>query len=493
MKVLIYLSSLSLLLVACNNGVDFRRISYDGKLQTPGEPTPYQEHAQFNYERTRDEFKQEKHDVNKTAVVFKALDNDGRSVAGIDPDDLYVEENGIEVKNYTLRSNDTRDPRGVDIVFALDITGSMDEEINAVKFAIRDFVQKLATKNVNARLCAVTFKDWTFQYCRKFMDTETFLDFLSRLDPEGGDQPKENSLGAIVDAATVTPWDAQNQRVIIPITDIGFWIMPIDRNKEEARHAPTYEQLMTAVKNSHAMVFPITPKMPAFSKNYFQYPSLPKMSGGEWFDLRKLEKGQTTMDDIFEKIGDVITTNYVVEYNVEDNEGLNPTLPLRDRNVEVHLLPTSGASTVQKQSVTSTMPYGRPDYVKRFKLKSGVKSSSLEVYINGERIAEGYSVEGSDLTFSLPPEPGAEIVAYYENKALRDNVKVQSLLLKGVMVQNLKVWLNGIAAPETDYMTSTTNSGETVFDLKNSAFDEKDPYMIRTQGHLRIYLEYESL
>lgn len=493
MKVLIYLSSLVFLLVACNNGVDFKRISYDGKLQIPGEPIPQQQHAQFSYERTREEFRQEKHDTNKTTVVFKALDNDGRSIPGIVSDDLYIEENGIEVKNYTLRSNDTRDPRGVDIVFALDITGSMDEEINAVKFAIREFVQKLATKNVNARLCAVTFKDWTFQYCRKFMDTDTFLDFLSRLDPEGGDQPKENSLGAIVDAATVTPWDAHNQRVIIPITDIGFWIMPIDRNKEEARRAPTYEQLMTAVKNSHAMVFPITPKMPAFSKNYFQHPSLPKMSGGEWFDLRKLEKGQTTMDEIFEKIGDVITTNYVVEYNVEDNDGLDPTLPLRDRNVEIHLLPTSRASVVQKQSVTSTMPYGRPDYVKRFKLKNGVRSSSLEVYINSELITEGYALEGNDLAFAFPPTPGSEIVVYYENKSLRDNVKVQSLLLRGTAIRNMKVWLNGIPAPETDYTTSTTNSGETVFDLKNSAFSENDPYMIRTKGYLDVYVEYESL
>jgi hypothetical protein len=447
-------------------------------------------------------FKQDEYDKNLTTIPFRAYDQSGISYPFLAKKDIRLTENGIEVKNYSLKGQNSSDGKEVDIVFTLDITGSMDEEINAVKAAIRRFVGQLAGRNVKARLCVVSFKDEIFDRCSKFVEDDPttpknenldwFEDFLARLNPSGGGNPRENSLGGVLEASKGTAWGANNQRVIILITDAYFWFLPNHKNEPEAKYAPYYDDVLTSLKSSGALVFPITPTMGGYSKDFFSKPAGYGVNGGEWFDLRKLEKGTLTMDGIFNDISSYIVTDYAVEYLSEDNPGLNPHESLANRKIE--LAPSSAViSKFDVGTPQSNWPNGQPLPKKDFPLQPGAKPNTEQVTVNGVRTTTGYVIANDTLVFKTAPAPGSEIRIQYERLKLRDHVQTRSLFLSGKgKLTNLKVYLNSSWVPTNHYQITTTTQGGYVLDLTDQAFPESDPYNVRSKGYLDIAVEYFS-
>lgn len=414
---------------------------------------------------------------------------------------MRVFENGIEVRNFSLKGQAGVDS-SVDIVFALDITASMDEEINAVKSAIRGFVGQLDSRNIKARLCAVTFKDEIYDKCPGFVEDDPrtvrnenldwFEDYLARLKPGGGGKPLENSLGGLLEASRGTGWGTHRQRAIILITDINFWFLPNHRNEPEARWAPYYDDVTESLEKSGALVFPITPRMHAYASDFYKKPQVTKINGGEWFDLRELERGRITMDGIFNKIGQYIVTDYAIEYAVEDNPGLDPYLPMSQRKISVQPVhPVIAGLTVG--NARSNWPNGRPLPKREFLLQSGVKVGTERVSVNGQPVRTGYVIKSDTLVFDQAPAPGAQIRIQYERMKLRDHVQLRSLFLSGQgRLSNMRVFLNGSWAPADRYRLSTTTQGGYVLDLTDLPFDESDPYNIRGKGYLDIAVEYSS-
>lgn len=447
-------------------------------------------------------FKQDEYDKNRTTVPFRAYNLGGYDYINLVKSDVRVFENGVDVKNFTLKGQNAGENKVVDMVFSMDITGSMDEEINAVKAAIRNFVGQMAIRNVTARLCVVTFKDEIFDRCKKFVEDDPattknenldwFEDYLTRLDPDGGGKPLENSLGGLLEAASGTPWGSNNQRVIVLITDINFWFKPNHKNEPEARTAPYYDDVIAGLKGSQALVFPITPNIHAYAKDFYSKPSVTKINGGQWFDMKKLEKGQISMDDIFKDIGNFIMTDYEVEYLSENNPGLDPHLPLANR--QISLVPLNKAiSKFDVGTPQSNWLGGQPLPKKEFVLQPGAKSGSERVSLNGQLVTSGYLVSNDKLIFQNAPAPGTEIRIQYERMKLRDHVLTRSLFLSGKgRLTNLKVYLNTSWVPADQYQITMTTQGGYVLDLTDKAFLESDPYGIRSRGYLDIAVEYFS-
>lgn len=115
----------------------------------------------------------------------------------------------------------------VDVVFALDVTGSMDQEIEGVKTGIGEFVSQLNSRDLDSRVGLVAFGDrlndeepqiLSFGTEPFTADTREFSRQVGAINRvHGGDDP-ESSMDALVLAAR-QPFRPQATKVILLITD----------------------------------------------------------------------------------------------------------------------------------------------------------------------------------------------------------------------------------------------------------------------------------
>ena len=117
----------------------------------------------------------------------------------------------------------------VDIVFALDISGSMQWAINGTSKGIQGFADALAKNQIDARVGLVGFRDTTLRQPQTFIkingellttDFAKFRDEVGKLRAGGGGAEGESSLDGIADAADYE-FRPQVARVVIMVTDEG--------------------------------------------------------------------------------------------------------------------------------------------------------------------------------------------------------------------------------------------------------------------------------
>jgi hypothetical protein len=152
--------------------------------------------------------------LTKVPVTVKAsADAGGQTIGGDAVFNLVVKE---------------RSPPAVDVVFVLDLTGSMQFAINGIKQGIQSFTEQMAEKKLDARFGLVGFRDiqddreWPFAL--EFGGsafTRDYREFRDKMAPlvarDGGDEP-ESSLQGVALAARL-PFRPNAARVLILITD----------------------------------------------------------------------------------------------------------------------------------------------------------------------------------------------------------------------------------------------------------------------------------
>ena len=119
----------------------------------------------------------------------------------------------------------------VDIVFVLDVTGSMEFAITGVKNGIQDFADALRKKQLAARVALLAFGDRTIGEEPKILmfnagqsrspfttDMTEFRQQVGNLSLVNGGDPPESSLDGMVEA-TRLPYRQKATRVMILITD----------------------------------------------------------------------------------------------------------------------------------------------------------------------------------------------------------------------------------------------------------------------------------
>jgi hypothetical protein len=115
-----------------------------------------------------------------------------------------------------------------DVLFVLDLTGSMAFAINGVKDGIRNFVEQLENQNVDARIGLIAFRDieadrqvpFPLQFDGQTFtkDYRSFSQQVGLLQAMGGGDEPESSLQAMVLAAK-QPFREDASRVLLLITD----------------------------------------------------------------------------------------------------------------------------------------------------------------------------------------------------------------------------------------------------------------------------------
>ena len=464
----------------------------------------------FVYTFQSDIFYQPRLDKNKTTLSFKAYDGYGFNRGGLQSEDLILTENQVRVENYTLSSHSETESQGLDLVFLINVSGSMRRDINLIKENIAHLIYAMDRSYLHARLCLVTFRDHVDKTCKKFVTDDpltpqnenliAFLDEISKLELRGGGGGrKENALAGLLASAQNTPWKIGHQRIIVLATDAQFW------NRIDPRLSniivPSYENVLSALTTRNIQVFTMTYDYMGFSKNYFsQQSSVVEATGGQWFDLKKLRDKEITIEAIVQQIKNQFHTIYTIEYFVDDNMGLNPTLSLEERDIDIASSHSNSDIRIERQNVHSNMPYGRPEPQLRWLLDTDQHLQNVYVTINGQE-EHGFFIEDGYIIFNQPPQEGSEIYVTYESGDLIDNVKWHPLVLQvdsshpsaEIEITNGTLYLNGQLAKDSDFTIEPSASGHFHLRLDENVFSNEDPFGIRQSGHLEISFLYEVL
>lgn len=440
---------------------------------------------------------------NQTIINFQAIDSNGDFINTLSPSEVILTENGVEIPNFQLSNNAQQIKPTTDIVFLVDITCSMTPTINSAKSAVINFIRSSRASGYHTRMCLSTFGDYTVQKCTKFYDNDPakastmtqvneLISEVTRLsagcgsaDPGGADLP-ENPLRAIIDAEQA-PYAPGSQRFGILLTDADFLYAPGNPGSLGAA-APVYSDALASLSRSQLNLFVAAPSLPGYDQNFGAMPGVVPASNGEFFPYQDLVSGRTTFAAILSRITLRIQTTYKIQYVVDEIPGLDATLPLSSRRIEVKFRNPNSGSTIRMIGVESTMPNGQQALLKKFRISDrAIMPGSVVVKINGVQVTTGFTLNGNDLDFALAPVTGAKIEVSYRYLKLKDSVAVEPIIIDGREDMNsISIFLNSIKASKADLKFERNLDGSWLVTLNDSVFSEEDRFQIRAKGLLRV-------
>ncbi len=190
---------------------------------------------------------------------------EGKPLTSLTKDDFEVYEEDIrrDIVSAGLVSNMTTSR--ADIVFCIDVTGSMTNEIAGVRDSVLAFVDYLLGKGFDVRLGGVAFRDEVVDTFALTRDAHAFHDWVSALDAEGGDDAPENDLDAIYTAVGFDWRSSGTQRVIVVLTDAPTHVA----GDGSGFTAHTVDDIINAVKKIGAVLHSVSPR-----EAYGEYPDV---------------------------------------------------------------------------------------------------------------------------------------------------------------------------------------------------------------------------
>lgn len=210
-----------------------------------------------------------------------------------------------------------------DIVFLIDTTSSMSDEINRVKNSISNFADSLAAENVSFRLGLVDFgyysNGYSNQYVKNhgfFEDVETFKNELSALTDDGWD---EYGLTAIQSALGMDFNEGVTKRFIM-LTNEGYY------ENGESGTSSSYSELQadTVIEmlNNAGVVLDVVGSLKVndtyYSWGYHscqdEYEPIANATGGKFYDISLLDY-TATFEEIVQGIVTQNTGGVMVDLN----------------------------------------------------------------------------------------------------------------------------------------------------------------------------------
>ena len=468
----------------------------------------------FPYQDKVENFSQNPLLENTVTLNFQVFNSSGLPVTGLNKSSFSIFENGLPVTKFNL-SAQSNAVKKADIVFVLDKTASMADEINGVKENVRDFVQQLRNVNILANLCLVTFDDRVQDECLEFQaddpltpqneNIDDFLDRLERLEVKGGGDEPENQLQGLMSAAKVTPWRPEAQRITIMITDESFSHQ--GDPGEAGSDAQSYSETYTTLDNYRVTNYIVGPNIPgysspfegtpalALSKNFFDISDLIENRNEFTFssDVIASTEEDKSLKDILRTIASSLTTEYTITYNVNQNN-LDPNLPANFRTVNLSVNSIPGA-TIDSKPVTATYPDGHPVAKKEWTLSSLPKDvNQVDVYINNIKVSPlGYEIANNKLKFYSPPPFNSNIKVVYD-AGVAAGLKLRQLKILKPKVDNFDiiVYYNGIRADGTHFEAQSDPTERYILlSVKPNALND-ERYMIEEKGGLMVTFEVKE-
>ena len=258
-------------------------------------------------------------------VLFHAeVEETGQPLTELRPEDIFFYEDGQRIRDFSLAKDTTGGVEQADIVFVLDVTGSMSGEIRAVRNNIIEFSDSLSARGVDYRLGMVTFLDEIGTVYPFTSDVQVFRERVAAQQAQGGRDRPENSLLALI---TATEFDFRPKagRFVIWITDADYHI-------NNAVTSLTVQQVVNALLAEGIVVHGIGDTQ--FQTDFFN-PIL-NATGGAFFDING------NFRDILLELSRMRgLRSYLLNYTSQAVAGRPQTV-----TVEIHYAGLGGSTTV---------------------------------------------------------------------------------------------------------------------------------------------------
>ncbi len=243
-----------------------------------------------------------------------------------------------------------------DVVFVLDLTGSMQFAIDGIKLGIQNFASQLAASRIDARIALIGFRDIQDDRERPFVmtvedqaftrDYRAFREEVQKLTARGGGDEPESSLQALALAAA-QPFRPNASRVLLLITDAP----PKHHPEEKPATVPeTIDELTRAeIKQLHLVVRPL-------DRTRF-YGKFHDTFKGSFFDLTRSTSGDAFRDILPELSRKISDLTIAAQPKTPAEVPPLPPLPVESAS---SLPPPAPVSPVVK-AVQSTQSYAKQD------------------------------------------------------------------------------------------------------------------------------------
>lgn len=248
----------------------------------------------------------------------------GRLLLDLQEENIFLYEDQQRITDFVIGKDTTGGVNEADIVFVLDVTGSMGDEINGVKNNITEFADSLSARGIDFRLGMVTFLDIIENVYDFTTDVQLFQSYVAAQFAHGGGDRKENSLDALSRAAQFDFRPAAN-RVFIWITDADY---------HEANNITqlTKEEVVTEMLAKGIAVHNIG--NPTFQVDWYEPITIP--TGGLYFDI------YGNFRDILLELSRLPGTSvFQLSYESDGTTGVP-----HDVELEIHYAGLGGSATV---------------------------------------------------------------------------------------------------------------------------------------------------
>jgi Mg-chelatase subunit ChlD len=134
----------------------------------------------------------------------------------------------------------------VDLVFVVDATGSMRDDIDAVRADMHSILETLTATNPDRRLGIVVYRDVGDDFVSKTVlsltaDEQEIIDAISSIEVDGGGDTREHVYAGIDTALTDQPWRTEASQHIVLMGDAP----PHDDYADDPR---TYDSVIAKAK-----------------------------------------------------------------------------------------------------------------------------------------------------------------------------------------------------------------------------------------------------
>jgi hypothetical protein len=212
--------------------------------------------------------------------------------------------NDIAIDNLYFTGNASGHKLDLAIVF--DDTGSMEQEINAMKSKVKELTESINASGIDATYSLVSFKDSVSVKTNWTNDSAAFKKSVESLSAVGGDDEPEVSLDAI-GAVLSMGFRPDAQKVVLVITDAHahYW------NDSTRFSNYTQEKIEQDLRGSGVIFVPVSPRF----------------DSGKGVDLRQIANDIQSMwidinsadfSTILDQFKGILTGTYVIEYTSPD-------------------------------------------------------------------------------------------------------------------------------------------------------------------------------
>ncbi|HON25423.1 MAG TPA: OmpA family protein [Myxococcota bacterium] len=149
-------------------------------------------------------------------LYIEVRDAAGARVSGLTRDAFRVFFGSRKVE--ILQFWGFEEERPLDIVFAIDMSGSMSTEREAVRMAVAHFASTLNYRGRSARLGLLTFTEQVMDVHRPSSKSDQFIRWMQQLSSATGGGDGEDGVAALLEAGTMLQ-GAKGERVVVLMTD----------------------------------------------------------------------------------------------------------------------------------------------------------------------------------------------------------------------------------------------------------------------------------